>query len=320
MTEIDPRIQDTVRSVYGDNGLGWLNQAAKYSYRKPEQVVAEYVGEPTPLTTSFFRDGNLKRLAEHYEGRMRSEINPFNGTLRIGQVGCSTSQETLSLAALLTQYRVPFTIDAMDISARALNRASQPHQKPPSYHSDSWYFEKYFITSEDGQTIVPSAELTEHIRYKQLDIIQTSLPAGAYDAIVMNNVLWHYPRPTRNVMLANALAGLREEGHFLIEGSTRDTRQNPDYYPWLQTLREYGLHGKDYDYSFLTFMPSWTAWNGDSKRQVIRDKIAELRNGETTVRSSLATLGVLATSEVIRTPSYSVNLSAQVEASKPNLA
>lgn len=268
-----PEIMQAMRTIYGSNGMEifeWSVRNEDSSFG-PEQIIERHIDQPTPLFTRFFREPNIRRFATGYA----PELAEDGRELRVAQIGCSTGEETWSMAAMLTHRQIPFRIVAGDISTPALEQAKKPYEM--STHEferqtrNYEYCRRYFNVT--GCAVKPHAKLSKSVSFRTHNALTTPLESGEYDAVVMNNVLWHYPWETRNVMLANALRGLKEGGYFLFEGRTSESDQNPDYREWTRRLNEFGLYklGEYGPDDLLRFGPEW---GGSYSAARIRERIA----------------------------------------------
>lgn len=138
--------------------------------------------------TWFFRDpGAFRALASLAATR---RLSP----LRVLSMPCSTGEEPYSIAMALLDASVDparLTIDAVDISARALDAARQGVYRKNSFRSSDQAFRDRFF---DGD------QLDEHVRAQvcfhqgNLFALDGVLPAAAYDAIFCRNLLIYLDR------------------------------------------------------------------------------------------------------------------------------
>lgn len=81
-----------------------------------------YARQTSPGTTAFFREANLVWATDRL---LPAVARQLGRRLLIAEVGCSTGEETWSIAAQLAHRGVDFRITAMDTSPQSLEEARQ---------------------------------------------------------------------------------------------------------------------------------------------------------------------------------------------------
>lgn len=172
--------------------------------------------------TWFFRDrGAFTALAEH------AKRSPKHG-LRLLSAPCSTGEEPYSIAmALFDAGLLPasFSIDAIDISGRALEYARRGAYRKNSFRgTDLEFRQKYF----EGDAI--SAAVKQRVQFHQTNLfaVEAILGGQQYDVIFCRNLLIYFDRATQDravQLLSGVLAkdgllfvGPSETGLFLTHG------------------------------------------------------------------------------------------------------
>lgn len=122
-------------------------------------------------------------------------------TLRILSLPCSTGEEPYSMAMALLDAGVPanrFTIDAVDISLRALERATRAIYGQNSFRgTPAGFRERYFDAYPGGHRL--HERVRSLVRFRQGNLCQPSSMSGlgAYDVVFCRNLLIYFDGPTQ---------------------------------------------------------------------------------------------------------------------------
>jgi chemotaxis protein methyltransferase WspC len=169
--------------------------------------------------TWLFRDPEAFSAAAQFAlGRQAALGRP----LRVLSLPCATGEEPYSLAmALLDAGMTPpqFTIQALDISAAALQKAETAVYRQNAFRTEDRRFQlRYFTTTRDGEVL--DASVRALVRFSQGNLLEmpASLRAQSFDIIFCRNLLIYFDEATqrRAVALLDALlddAGLLFTGY-----------------------------------------------------------------------------------------------------------
>jgi len=230
-------VDQAIAATYGRNGLTKLDQLSE---EHPDWSLEERIkrlGEQVVNTqTNFFREPNVRSIA--------SKLFPLllwgkpGQTVRILEVGCSSGEESYSLAsAILSEGYTAFEIAATDVNpqclefarkaeyelAESLERFTESSWRMPPELVKAGYFEATGKTWQRGRwteplvIIRPSDEVKQKITFAQHDIINGPYDKD-HDLAVVNNVLMHYPDATRDAIMKNVKKSLRPGGFIALEG------------------------------------------------------------------------------------------------------
>ena len=168
--------------------------------------------------TWFFRDPEafaaLARLA-----RLRLHERPAS-PLRVLSAPCSTGEEAYSVAMALIEAGIPaerFTIDAIDVSERALAIARRAHYGRNAFRGRSLGFrDRHFRATDGGWQLDPA--VAQSVRFSQANLLQLDAHAfERFDFILCRNVLIYFDRDTQCAVL-RVLDRLLAEGGTLFVG------------------------------------------------------------------------------------------------------
>ena len=182
--------------------------------------------------TSFFRDAAvLDQLAEVVQG-MRGE-SPHR-RLRIWSAGCSTGQEPLSVAILLSERDGGYPaclpeIIATDVSTGALARAKAGRysqfeiQRGLSVQRMVNWFDNV------GGEWVAQQELVRKIQFRQLNLATDAPPPGKFDIVLCRNVMLYFSGSLRRQVFDRLFEALRPGG-VLVMGAGETTLGQTDHF------------------------------------------------------------------------------------------
>ncbi|WP_250503116.1 MULTISPECIES: CheR family methyltransferase [unclassified Caballeronia] len=168
--------------------------------------------------TWFFRDPEafaaLARLA-----RVRLHERPAK-PLRVLSAPCSTGEEAYTVAMALIEAGIAaerFTIDAIDVSERALAMARRAHYRRNAFRGRALGFrDRHFRATDGGWQLDPA--VAQSVRFSQANLLQLDTHAfERFDFILCRNVLIYFDRDTQRAVL-RVLDGLLAEGGTLFVG------------------------------------------------------------------------------------------------------
>lgn len=161
--------------------------------------------------TSFFRDSAVLEMVGGAAYDMLE--NERKRRLRIWSAGCSTGQEALSIAMLLSERTLPSSVPfpeiwATDVSPKALERARagsfnqfEIQRGLPIRRMMNWF-------DGVGGEWVAKRDLVQRIHFRQHNLAVDEPPPGRFDIILCRNVLLYFsPAVRRHIfdMLAQAV-------------------------------------------------------------------------------------------------------------------
>jgi two-component system, chemotaxis family, CheB/CheR fusion protein len=170
--------------------------------------------------TEFFRDHHVFESLRETAFTALMKVKTANESLRIWSVGCSTGQETFSLAILLCEFfeghnpRPKFQIFATDISEAAIRRARTGFYSVNEIAGVSQErLEKFFTQTENGYHINKSIR---DICVFAIHNVLTNPPFAGIDLVSCRNVLIYMDAFLQRKAMATFHYSLNEKGMLLL--------------------------------------------------------------------------------------------------------
>jgi chemotaxis protein methyltransferase WspC len=155
--------------------------------------------------TWFWRDPQAFDLLSRWAFESWLPKNP-RGPLRLLSLPCSSGEEPYSMVMTLLEAGFPagrLSIDAVDISERALALARHGVYGKNSFRGAELAFREHYFDSIDGAWHVRES-VQSHVRFQQSNLFARDFLPGAerYDAIFCRNVLIYFDRETQDYAVA----------------------------------------------------------------------------------------------------------------------
>jgi len=144
--------------------------------------------------------------------------NGTEGVLRLLSLPCSSGEEPYSMAMALLDAGLPaslFSIDAMDISRRALRSARRAFYGRNSFRSEDLGFRERHFTPH-GQDWRVNMPVRRQVKFRHGNLFQNQLE-HAYDVVFCRNVLIYFDRATQDRAI-RAITQLLAAGGLLFVG------------------------------------------------------------------------------------------------------
>lgn len=169
--------------------------------------------------TWFFRDQRpfdaLKRLAR--EEWLSSDSGQV---LRILSVPCSSGEEPYSIAMALHDIALPparFRIDAVDISARNLERARRAQYRNNSFRGHELGFRKRYFTPVEDEYLLDE-DIRQQVNFTRGNLLSPAFLSDMppYDVVFCRNLLIYFDRATQDQALLVLRRLLKKTGLLFI--------------------------------------------------------------------------------------------------------
>ena len=181
--------------------------------------------------TFFYRESHH---FDHFRDTLRPDLVrrlEQGGTVRMWSAGCSSGEETWSLAMTLlgpdrkagaALAKRDVRILASDIATHALTKASAARYraedlKPvPDALRNAW-------TTGDGETTEIAPEVRAMVRFRTLNLLGEWPMQGRFDVIFCRNVMIYFDTPTKERLVARFAGMLQPDGTLYVGHSERVT-------------------------------------------------------------------------------------------------
>ena len=198
-------------------GLAHMAAYAEALLLRPGEMTA-LVEEVVVPETWFLRDrvpfSNLGAVAR---ARQATRKDVF----RVLSVPCSTGEEAYSVAIAMLDAGLAatdFEIDAVDVSARAIEVAKRGVYGAGSFRGDDLRFRDHHFVSLGGGSFEVQRHLRERVGFRTGNLLELEVePGRRYQAILCRNVLIYLTQEARAAVLER-LEQLLEEGGALVVG------------------------------------------------------------------------------------------------------
>ena len=218
------RIETALSSLLRERGIATLDELITILVMGKEPSLSQKVVEALLNNeTYFFRDRAPFDLLKRYALPELAKVRHASKRLRIWSAGCSTGQETYSLAMLFAeepQKWAGWTIDILgtDVSTSCIDRAR---------HGTYSQFEvqrglginqmiKWFEECADGWRAVEA--LRKPVRFQVHNLLEPAPHPGDFDIVLCRNVLL-YLNPDKKALAFERIAGSMAEDGWLMLGA-----------------------------------------------------------------------------------------------------
>lgn len=167
--------------------------------------------------TWFFRDREaFATLARRAAERLAATPGRV---IRVLSAPCSTGEEPYSAAmALLDAGLEParFTIDALDLSARAIEQARHGCYGRNAFRGTATEFrDRYFTPSADGWLL--DERVRARVQFRQANLVEPGTDTGIrYDFVFCRNVLIYFDRDAQNRVIGSLESALADDGMLFV--------------------------------------------------------------------------------------------------------
>lgn len=217
------RIETALKPIMRDLHLETLEALVRQLFTAQDANLRERVVDALlNQETSFFRDAAVLDLLGDAVSTMQERA--ADRRLRIWSAGCSTGQEPLSLAMLLSEVEarkpgvLPAEIVATDVSQSALDRAKAGHFS--QFEIQRGLPVRRMITWFDGagNDWVAKPALLRRLQFRRHNLTEDPAPPGRFDIILCRNVLLYFSPVVRRRVF-DALASAIRPGGMLVLGA-----------------------------------------------------------------------------------------------------
>jgi chemotaxis protein methyltransferase WspC len=182
------------------------------SLKNSSEEFAHLVEEIVVPETWFFRD---KQPFEYLKSYVSSR--KLTKPIKLLSAPCSSGEEPYSIAISLLESGLSprnFTIEAIDISHRAIGKASKGIYGKNSFRGD-FNYQKYFEPVKQGYQLLP--EVCNMVIFKQGNILNVNnFPEAHYDVIFCRNLLIYLDRVVAKKLIEKITNSLKLGGILFV--------------------------------------------------------------------------------------------------------
>ena len=211
-------IERVLRLRMKHHGFKQAEDYCKLVRRCPEEMNA--LIEAVVVTETWFMRG--RESFDTFAAMATNEWLPRNyaGIMRVLSVPCSSGEEPYSLAMTLVGAGFPqgrFTIDAVDVSEAALNRAQFAIYGKNSFRGKHLEFrDRFFVEVEGGYALNPDIQCLVSFRRDNLLRAGFNADGRLYDFILCRNLLIYFDRETQIAALKKIRSMLASDGVLFV--------------------------------------------------------------------------------------------------------
>lgn len=220
---LEKRLTNRVR-LHRLNNFQEYYRFLRYDLRSSEELSA-VIDVLTTNETYFFREPcQLKAFSEEIlpEIKARKEDAPGHKNLSIWSAGCSTGEESYTIAMLILETGLfkewNIEIFGNDISQRVLQAARKGVYTHSSFRStDKKFIDKYFEVAPDGKYKI-SGDVKSMVRFGYLNLMDRNKMSllRSMDVIFCRNVLIYFNSESKKKVVQNFYDKLEEGGYLLL--------------------------------------------------------------------------------------------------------
>jgi len=210
--------------------------------KNSQDEVGKFINAITTNLTSYFREPH------HFEFLKRTicpelfKANSSHKKIRVWSAGCSTGEETYSIAITLSENinlsNWDCKILATDLDSQVLEKASHGVYGVDRIESlDPEMKKRWFLSDSNHTDIVKiKPKLQELISFKRLNLLESWPMKGKFDFIFCRNVLIYFNTETQNKLFERYADALNDNGYLIIGHSESISLDCPYFKPIGQTI------------------------------------------------------------------------------------
>lgn len=216
------RIETSLKPLLRERGMTSTEQLVAAMLKGSEYGLTDRVVEALLNNeTFFFRDHGVFQLLNAEAFEMLRNARMPRRRLRIWCAGCSTGQETYSLAMMFAdapERWQGWTIDILgtDISSGAIERAQtavysqfEIQRGLPIAMMMRWF-------SQEGENWHANADLKRRVQFRRHNVLEQPPLPGRFDLILCRNVLLYFPPSVRTAAFDRLASAIEPDGVLML--------------------------------------------------------------------------------------------------------
>ncbi len=200
-----------------------------------DDIWQAFIDKLVNIETYFFRDQDQLSVIENWIIPEIIKNKKKGETLNFLSVGCSTGEETYSLAILSDRFmkkhqNIPIKVIGIDINKQSIEKAKNGYYKEHSFRNGMPDFlVSYFNITKDQWEVIP--EIQKMVTFYTCNVLQgfrgiPYLENGNIDLIICRNVFIYFTPQALAAVLSILINALNNDG-FLITGHTEISGISP---------------------------------------------------------------------------------------------
>ena len=216
------RIETALSSLLRERGIATLDELITILVMGKEPALSNQVVEALLNNeTYFFRDRTPFDLLSRHALPVLSQKRASNRRIRIWSAGCSTGQETYSLAMLFADDPATWrgwTVDILgtDVSSAVIDRARAGAYTQFEVQRGLAIGQtiKYFEESAEGWRAVEA--LRKPVRFQVHNVLEAPPHPGGFDIVLCRNVLLYLSPEKRSLAFDRLASGMADDGWLML--------------------------------------------------------------------------------------------------------
>jgi chemotaxis protein methyltransferase CheR len=207
------RLSRRLRDLEIDN----FGEYCRYVVESDDEIT-NFINAITTNLTSFFRE---KHHFEYLKTKLIPKLlkdNYSNRKVRIWSAGCSTGEESYSIAMIIMD-SIPevdqwdIKILATDIDSNVLAKAKSGIGNIPAAYKKRWLKHG---KGENAGLMKIANEIQKLISFRQLNLMNIWPMKGSFDIIFCRNVVIYFDKATQGILFNRFADMLKSDGHLFI--------------------------------------------------------------------------------------------------------
>ena len=216
-----------IRQIMVDHDFTTLTQLLHRLRGHDHKLKKEVVDAMTTNETFWFRDGYpFDYFFNHLLPLWNTDETYRFRPIRVWSAACSSGQEPYSLAILLEEFKVnngnakQVDIVATDLSSQILEQAKAGDYDYLSIGRglSKERLDRFFSTSCQKHWLV-KPDLSRHVQFKELNLLDSFASLGKFDIIFCRNVLIYFSKETKIDILTRMHQALNPGGYLCLGSS-----------------------------------------------------------------------------------------------------
>jgi len=223
-------------------GLSDVSDYIPLINKSSQEEVGKFINAITTNLTSYFREQHHFDFLKKTVCPELVKIKASSKKVRVWSAGCSTGEESYSIAITLSESINLKSWDckilATDLDSQVLEKASHGVYDIDRIESLSSEMKKRWFLSDSNHSDIVKVKpsLQQLISFKRLNLLESWPMKGQFDIIFCRNVLIYFNTETQNKLFERYASALNDNGYLIIGHSESISLNCPYFKPIGQTI------------------------------------------------------------------------------------